>query len=111
MTCNSRGIVPGDIGLNIKDIVFADSPYMVSVNDDIILGDSTDGNIIVVPPLSGILRKKQTVMMVSGQSAGNTLDIVPGNSELINKAANKLITVDLVAWTYISDETQLLIIA
>ncbi len=94
-----------------KEIDDTDSPYQALPNEDIILGDATNGNIIVIPPLAAVLKKKQTVMMVNGQSASKTVDIVPANGELINKAANKLISVDLVAWTYISDGTQLLIIA
>lgn len=96
---------------SIKEIVFADSPYSASNDDDIILADATNGDIVVIPVLAAVLTKKQTVMMVDGQTSGNTVDIVPGSSELINKASNKLISVDLVAWTYISDGTQLLIVA
>lgn len=97
--------------LLIKEIDDTDSPYSALPNEDVILGDATNGDIIVVPPLAAVLKKKQTVMMVSGESAANTLDIVPGNSELISGETNKLITVDYAGWTYVSDGTQLIRVA
>jgi len=98
-----------NINLGRKTITFADSPYSMTEGDDVVFADATDGNIIIIPQLAANTRTRQTAMKVD--SSANTVDIVPGSSELINKAANKLITADLVAWTWASDGTQLLIVA
>ena len=48
-----RGVKPTDA---IRTVVFADSPYAITAQDDILMVDCTDGDVVVTTPSAQVLR-------------------------------------------------------
>lgn len=94
----------------VRTITSSDSPYTVVNDDEIIVCDCSGGSIIVnLQPVSTALRKKYTVIKID--SSANTATITPSGSELINLESERIITAQLVAWTFITDGSQWIVIA
>lgn len=82
----------------------------LTLNDDVVRVDATSGNVVTsLLPAATAVNKQYTVIKID--SSGNTVTIDPDGSELINLAATKVISAQLVAWTFFSDGTQWFIIA
>ncbi len=52
-----RGVKPTDA---IRTVFFADSPYAIAADDDLLMVDATDGDVIVTTPSAAMLRKAFT---------------------------------------------------
>ncbi len=88
-----RGVKPTDA---VRTIVFADSPYAVTADDDLLMADATDGVVIVTIPSVAMLQKaylnrRLTVKKID--ASANIVTVTAFAGDVIDGAA----TVDLSA--------------
>ena len=100
-------VAPGN-WVRISDTIT--STGTLSLADDFVRVDATSGNI-TINLLSAAAAKNKVHTVMKIDSSAFTVTIDPDGSELINLAATKVITAQLVAWTFVSDGTQWFIIA
>lgn len=95
-----RGTAPTDA---VRTIVFADSPYAVTAQDDILMVDCTDGDVVIVAPSVATLRKaylnrRLTVKKVDASAnivvvAGMALDLIDGQATVVLDTQYQLIVI------------------
>lgn len=95
-----RGVSPTDA---VRTIVFAQSPYAVTADDDILMVDATDGDVIITAPSVATLRKaylnrRLTVKKVDASAhlvvvAGMALDLIDGQPAIVLDTQYQLVVI------------------
>jgi hypothetical protein len=83
-----------------KRLTSADSPYDMSLNDAVLICDTTSGNITI--NLKPAMEWEQKRIIVKKIVAGNTVTITPDGSETIDGAASLAITTQYQARELVS---------
>lgn len=84
----------------VKRITSADSPYSVSINDAILICDTTSGSITI--NLKPALEWEQKILIVKKLVAANTVTVDGSGAETIDGAATDAFTVIYTAKRYVS---------
>ncbi len=79
-----RGVKPTDA---VRTITFAQSPYAITADDDILMVDCTDGDVVVLTPSAAVLRKaylNRRITVKKIDASANIVAVATIGSDLID---------------------------
>ncbi len=87
-----RGVVPSKA---VRDVVFADSPYAITADDDQLIVDATAGNVIISLPAVAMLQKAylcRELLIKKVDVSAHTVTVTAIVGDLIDGAASIVLT-------------------